>query len=149
LAAAEVEPDRKDVTEDRAERDRVEHEVARDRGIEADAGDRPPRKPRRGDDPLRDIDHDDPQREPLALRAEGVRAAGIPAAEPADIDAALQIADDEAAKDRAQQVRDREFQSELEHALRILRRTGQPSLPARSCLLVRVLAELQPASIAR
>src|SRR5690606_5780782 len=103
----------------------------------------------RGDDPLRDIDHDDPQREPLALRAEGVRAAGIPAAEPADIDAALQIADDEAAKDRAQQVRDREFQSELEHALRILRRTGQPSLPARSCLLVRVLAELQPASIAR
>src|SRR5690606_38185240 len=135
FAAAEVEPDREDVAEDRAEGDRVEHELARDRGIEADAGDREPRKPRRRDDPSRDVDHDDPQREPLALRAEGLRAAGIATAELADIDAALQIADDEAAEHGAQQVRDREFQSELEHALRILRRTGQPSLPARSCLL--------------
>src|SRR5690606_27627548 len=115
LAAPEVEPHREDVPEDRAERDRVEHELARDGRVEADARDRQARQPRRGDDALADVDHHDPQREPLALRAERVRAAGIAAADPADIDAALQIADDQAAEHGAQQVRQREFQSELDH----------------------------------
>ena len=52
--------------------------------------------------PFADVDDHHPQREHLALRAQRVRAAGVAAADLADVDAAVEEADEQAAEHGAE-----------------------------------------------
>ncbi len=105
--------------DDRAERHGIQHGRALDIGIEADDGQHERRNQRGRENSFADVDDHDEQREHLALRAQRVRAAGIAAADLADVHAP-EMPHQQAAERPTEQVRERELQAELQHAERTL-----------------------------
>src|SRR6188768_363397 len=68
-----------------------------------------------------DIDHHHPEREGITLRSQRIRCACVAAALGANIDAAFELSNDQAADQRAEQICDECFESEFEHRARIVR----------------------------
>src|SRR5256885_9519520 len=92
--------------------------------------------PARRDPALRHIDHQHPERDPLALGAQRVGGAGIAAAERADVDAAAQAPDGEAPHDRAQEIGESPLDQQLDHAGRNTSASMQRTLPPPSFSMV-------------
>ena len=69
------------------------------------------------------------KRERLALRAQRIRAAGIAAAERADVHAAAQPPDDETADERAEQIAREYLEDELGHEGKNISASMQRTLP--------------------
>ncbi len=88
------------------------------------------------DDPLADVDEHHPQRKRLALRAQRVGAAGVAAAERADIDTAAQLADDQTADQRADQIAREYLEKKLDHAGKNISASMQRTLPPLSFSMV-------------
>ncbi len=77
--------------------------------------DAPRRKPCRGQPTLADIDNEDPQGKPFALRTQCIGAPGIPAAQGADIHAPTHPADDQSTDERTEQIGNQGFYAQFEH----------------------------------
>jgi hypothetical protein len=69
-----------------------------------------------GRDPsLADVNQEHPERKPLPLRPQRIRASCVAAAESANIDAAAKPANDETAYDRPEQITQADFDNEFRH----------------------------------
>ena len=113
FATSKAKPQRVDVAENGGQPAGHRQPLAQHRGVDAAAQTRT-REPQalqrqrrndpRCDDAFADVDEHDPQRKRLALGTQCVRAAGIAAAERADIHAATQPPHDETADERANEI---------------------------------------------
>ncbi len=88
------------------------------------------------DDALADIDDHDPERERLALRAQGVRAAGIATTQRANVHATAQPSHDETADERAKEIARDDFDDESAHTDKNISASMQRTLPPLSFSMV-------------
>src|SRR5207248_2263086 len=107
----------------------------------------------RRDEPLGEIDHQHPEGDCPAERAERIRGARIAAAERADVDPALEAPDEEAPDDRAEKIGEARLDDELGHAGRNTSAIMQRTLPPPSLSMVGTGIEstlsVQPESCAK
>ena len=73
----------------------------------------------RADHTFADIDNDDAQRERESLCSQRVRAAGVTAAHRANVNTALEPADNQRAHQRADEITDQKLDTEFEHCRRL------------------------------